>query len=453
MNPAAPHENFTETRRPYVRWTFYLLCVCLALLVGIAAGLVYFAARGDSHPMAVNETGLSGELRRDLAGMMLSAGLTDKAVEQYTLYLSESDVPPGRRAKIAYTIGKLCMDNGRYEDALSWLYQVEMLDPKTKLAPEVGSKIVACLESLGRFSQAQYSLDARSSLDRETGDEFKGGEVVARIGKDVITLKELDTAMDALPEWMRRSLDDPAQKEAFLQQYVAEELLFRKAKKLEMDKDPLVRKQAERALRQLLVQRVLESEIQDKVKITPDDVALYYKANREQYQEKEAFRIRMIRVNPDRLDPVQEALKEGKNFSDLVSSYSSDNATREKGGLLEAWIEEGMDPTGMGDPGKLWVTLSGKKEGDLCGPVMTDEAGYLFRIEARRAPRSPSLEEVQSRVQQDLNRERVEKTYQELIQQALQGSDVKLFLEVVHKHIGKDTGRGNAETGNQDRQD
>ena len=452
MSSSAHSGNFTETRRPYVRWSFYLLCVCLALTAGIAATLVYFAATEGLQPRAVKGKDLTGELRRDLAGKLLSAGLTGKAVEQYTLYLSESGLSPERRANIAYTIGKLCMEQGRYEDALSWLYQVDMLDPKTKLAPEAGSKIVACLERLGRFSQAQYSLDARSSLDRETREEFKGKKVVARIGKDVITLKELDEAVDSLPEWMRQSLDDPAQKEAFLQQYVAEELLFRKAKKLEMDKDPMVRRQAERALRQLLVQKVLENEIQDKVKITPEDIDLYFKANREKYQEKEAYKIQVIRTGEDRLEPLQKALEQGKAFSDLASEYSRDEATRHRGGRLDIWIEQGTDPTGMGDPGKLWTALSGRVEGELCGPVKTDDAVFLFRVEALRKRKTPGLEEVQGRVRQDLSRERVEKAYQGLIQQALQGSDVKLFPEAMHRDNGKNTGRKSDDKGNKDKQ-
>ena len=284
-------ERFTDKRPAYVRRNFYLLCACLTILVFLAAGLVAMLFLGDRASSGAGTQGVRGEGRRDLAGKLLSAGLKGKAIEQYELYLAEADLASDRRAKITYTLGTLCMEEGDYEDALSWLYQVEMLDPKTELAPEVGSKIVACLERLGRFAQAQYSLDARSSLDKAGRDEFKGDEVVARVGNDVITLGELDEAIDALPEWMRSAVEDPAQKRAFLEQYVAEELIYQKAKRLELDKDPSVRKQAERATRQLMIQKVLEDEIKAKVKISDDDVDLYYRAHADRYGEKEAFKI------------------------------------------------------------------------------------------------------------------------------------------------------------------
>ena len=430
-----------DKRPPYVRWTFYLLCICLALLIGVAGGLIYIGVRGTGGMNSLEKAStVSGELRRDLAGKLLGAGLPEQAVEQYKFYLSETDLPAERRANIAYTIGKIYMEQGQYEDALSWFYQVEMLDPKTRLGPEVGSKIVACLERLGRFAQAQYSLDARSSLDGQIKDEDKGLEVVAKIGNESISLRELNEAMDALPEWMRESLNDPAQKQAFLQQYVAEELLYRKAKKLELDKTPQMRKMADRALRQLLVQKVLEGEIQEKVDVKPEEVELFFQANRNRYAEKEAFKIQMIQVPAGQLDGVREALEKGENFSSLAERVSIHASAQDQGGEIDEWIEEGMDPTGMGEPGKLWETLSVHQEGEVAGPVLSGEDGYLFLLKNRRQPRSPSLAEVQKQVEQDIYRERVEKAYQELIRQALLVSDVKLYPEALNNSDDKQSG-------------
>ena len=426
-------ERFTDKRPAYVRRNFYLLCACLTILVFLAAGVGAMFFLGDRDSSGAGTQGVRGEGRRDLAGKLLSAGLKGKAIEQYELYLAEADLASDRRAKITYTLGTLCMEEGDYEDALSWLYQVEMLDPKTELAPEVGSKIVACLERLGRFAQAQYSLDARSSLDKADRDEFKGDEVVARVGNDVITLGELDEAIDAMPEWMRAAVEDPAQKRAFLEQYVAEELIYQKAKRLELDKDPSVRKQAERATRQLMIQKVLEDEIKAKVKISDDDVDLYYRAHRDRYGEKEAFKIRMMKVDADQLQGVRQALADGEAFAELAKTYSLDEATRANGGEVGDWIEEGLDPTGMGDPNRLWQALANHGEGDVTEPIGVDGETYLFQITSHRPPRPFSLEEAKKQVEADLTKERVEKAYKELVQQALKASEVKLFPERIRK--------------------
>jgi parvulin-like peptidyl-prolyl isomerase len=431
-----------ERRPAYVRRNFYLLCSCLTILVFLAAGLSALLFLEIRSPYPGEAKHGYAEARRDLAGKLLSAGLSGKAIEQYELYLSEAELPADRRAKIAYTLGTLCMEEGDYEDALGWLYQVEMLDPKSELAPEAGSKIVACLERLGRFAQAQYSLEARSGLDKGGRREFKAEEVVARIGDDVITRGQLDEAIDAMPEWMRSSLEDTAQRKAFLEQYVAEELLYRKAKRLELDRDPWVRRQSERAARQLMVQKVLEDEMKARGKVSDDDAELYYRANKDRYAEKEAFKVRMIKVETGQLEGIRQALEQGQDFAGLAKTHSRDEATRATGGEVTDWIEEGLDPTGIGDPSRLWQALANRGKGEVTEPIQVDEDAYIFQITAHRPPRGLSLEEAKKQVQLDLTRERAEKAYKELIRQSLQASDVKLFPERLGEAARKDTPAG-----------
>ncbi len=420
-----------ERRPAYVRRNFYLLSACLLLLLVLTGVEGYRLVWEGGTGQASKGGGLHGALRRELAAKLLSVGLKEKAVEQYGLYLAESDLPPDRAAKLTYTLGKLCMEEGRYEDALGWLYQVEMLDPKSEVAADTGARIVTCLERLGRFAQAQYSLDARSAPGGKKRGRTAGDRVVAKIGNETITLAELNEAYAALPEWMRPSKGTGGPTEDFLRQYVAETLLYRKAKRLAMDKDPEVRKGVEQALRRLMIQRLLEDEVKEKVKVSDDEAELYYQAHRDRYRRKEAFRIRLLRTDEGHLDAVRKALADGEAFASVVKRYSLDPETREKGGEIREWIEEGLDPTGMGDPEALWRALAGHGEGEVTGPVHRDGEVYFFEILAHRPPSPIGFEEAEKQVRADLYRERVAKAYQELIRQSLEASEVKLFPEAL----------------------
>ena len=87
----------------------------------------------------------------------------------------------------------------------------------------------------------------------------------------------------------------------------------------------------------------------------------------------------------------------------------------------------------MGDPEKLWQTLSDLGKPGIAAPVHTPQGYCLFQIVSRRPARLPELGEVKQRVEQDLYQERIEKAYQELVEQALKASDVKVFPEALRE--------------------
>ena len=91
--------------------------------------------------------------------------------------------------------------------------------------------------------------------------------------------------LDDLPPEVAASVSGPEQRAALLRRYVAEELLWRKALKLEYDKDPEVRRRQEALRRQLIVDRLVQKEVFDKIELDPADLRNYFEANRERYRQ------------------------------------------------------------------------------------------------------------------------------------------------------------------------
>ncbi len=252
----------------------------VVILFAILAVLVIYSGGGK---LAGNNSTLKREsnIYRNLANKLESVGVTKEAVKQYENYFNTATVDKKTRSNLAYTVGKLYMEEGNYEKALSWLYRVDMIDPDTSLKSEVGSKIVHCLETLGRFHAAEYALEARSSIQENREEETKGGKVVAEIGSREITLGEVDEALDELPPWMKEQFKGKEKKVEFMKKYVADELFYRKAKKLEYDKDGELRKKTAHFVKQRMVNKILEEEMKDKLNVEEDDLRNYFKANRD----------------------------------------------------------------------------------------------------------------------------------------------------------------------------
>ena len=168
-----------------------LLSVLVVVLVTAVAYLLFTGKRGTASHSANTWQG-DGTIHRELASKLKSVGVNREAIKAYEDFFNTAQLDKRTRANISYTVGKLYMEEGNYEGALSWLYRVDIIDPDTPLKSELNSKIVHCLEELGRFHAAEYALDARSTLAGNPEEEQKGEKVVAEIGSSKITLAQMD---------------------------------------------------------------------------------------------------------------------------------------------------------------------------------------------------------------------------------------------------------------------
>ncbi len=84
--------------------------------------------------------------------------------------------------------------------------------------------------------------------------------------------------MTICPTGCANSSKANSSKAEFAKKYIADELLFRKALKLELDKDADIRKKMKMARRELMVNRVLETELKDKIKVEEDDLKNYLRS-------------------------------------------------------------------------------------------------------------------------------------------------------------------------------
>ncbi len=241
-----------------------------------AAGWALAAAAWWS--AAPTPAGADPELLRTVAGKLAAADQLDAAAEQYARYLRESPAPQDHGA-IAYQLGERYLEAGRTEDALRWLYESETVGG----APDdVGARIVHALEALGRPQQAAAALASRSALG---GDPQRPEDdpVVAEIGERTLTASQVRRALDDLPPELAPAFAGPDGPAAFLQHLAAQELLADKARRLELGKEPDVRRRVESARRDVLVGAYLEREVLAALHVDETDLRTWYQAHADRY--------------------------------------------------------------------------------------------------------------------------------------------------------------------------
>ena len=256
------------------RWVRGILALVVVLLGAIAWLIVRGAGSTGSDEIERNRT---------IASKLLAAGAMEEAAALYEEVLSSAAATDDNAAKMAYSIAKTYAEVGQYEKALRWYYEAEF-QGADDLAEEVSSGIVSSLERLGRHHAAQTALEQRAQLGRSEVARPDSDPVVATIGSMEIRLSEVERALDELSPELESTFAGPEGRANFLEKYVADELIWRKASKLEYDRDPEVLRRHREALKQLAVVAFVEQEILQDLKVDEADLRNHFEANKARYQ-------------------------------------------------------------------------------------------------------------------------------------------------------------------------
>ena len=239
-------------------------------------------------PASKNGSSAKGEQVRELANKLFEWKLYQQAVEQYEYYLTFFSGDSKEQANINYIIGNIYFERLHdYENALAHYAKVKYFFPASNLVPDVNKKVIACLERLQRTQDAHQMLQETTALDTASIKKSRPGEVIAKIGARTVTQGDLDFEIGQLPPYVQSQFTSAEAKKKFLQQYISTELLFDTAKRAGLDQNKDVIQGAFQAKKQLMAQKYLEQEIAQKVDLKPEDVELYFKANKEKYAEKD----------------------------------------------------------------------------------------------------------------------------------------------------------------------
>ena len=245
---------------------------------------------------------------KQLALKLEKQGLNSQAIDAWEEYLSGSDQDGDETAKILYRIGKIYQAKGDYDEALNAYYRSEGFSKPEDIRDEINRRIQECLESSGKFAALRYELGERVGEDlNEEDTKGSGGQIVAEIGPHKITREELDKKIEKLIESRITGLSrylsqDRINREKenllkqystengrrmFLEQYIVEEMLYRKAREDRLAETRDVKDQLMEMERGLLASKVMENAYASDIKITAVDVKNYYEANKNKYVKKE----------------------------------------------------------------------------------------------------------------------------------------------------------------------
>jgi peptidyl-prolyl cis-trans isomerase SurA len=147
---------------------------------------------------------------------------------------------------------------------------------------------------------------------------------------------------------------------------------------------------------QTLGNKLLESQLQNKIVVTDDEIEAYYKENYGTIdftgdysgiteKEEEEVEVAHILISPDtpnaqdRAVEVAELAKSGKDFATLAREYSDDGFTADKGGNLGSFKKGDLiEP--------LEIAVERTPEGKVSGPVQSPAGYHIIKVLNRTKP-------------------------------------------------------------------
>lgn len=161
-----------------------------------------------------------------------------------------------------------------------------------------------------------------------------------------------------------------------------------------------VRKQG----RLIAAQRALVEEFQTEPEVSDSEVEDFYEANIESFEQPETRDVRQI-VNEDReaVEQAKQLLEQTspgdedfeKRWRRAATRFSQDQASKDRGGLIEGLVE------GQGDP-EVDEMIFSASQGELIGPFKSERGFNLVQVVGIDEAMTQSLEEASDAIRQQL---------------------------------------------------
>jgi len=280
------------------------------------------------------------------------------------------------------------------------------------------------------------------NLSAKRAGDGKKGAVLAQIDGVSITVSDLEERINSQTPYVRARYTAVEQKKEFLENLVKFEVLAGEARRQGLDHDPEV----VRAMKQVMIQKLLKQRF-DRLKaedITDDEVKAYFDSHQDEFNRPPEVRVSMILV-PDEdtarkvtADPRCRGL-ENLGFRDLVTQYSIDTETKERGGDLRFFDERNREL-----PAEI-VSAAFKlaNVGDVSEPVKTKHGLAILKLTGQRRALTRQLAEVSQQIRAKLFRERRQKLMDDYERSLRQKSKVEVHeanLAEVRVDLSKEIG-------------
>ncbi len=226
--------------------------------------------------------------------------------------------------------------------------------------------------------------------------EEPAGDFVARVGNRYLHRAELEAALASMPA----GVDSTEAQKQFIEQWVANELLYEEAQRRGLRNDPEVRRLLQESEQSVLVSALLARLYDEEpVSASPADIAAYFERHKEQLRLREPFvRVRYLsNTSADSLQVVRRLLQQTPDTKrDSIWQIIVDRFASDKSGSTTLSATFYPESSMFAALPPVREALTSLKAGQISNIISYDSSYHLVQV-AERVPAGeyPKLEWVQ----------------------------------------------------------
>lgn len=254
-------------------------------------------------------------------------------------------------------------------------------------------------------------------------------DTLARVGNDVITLKEFNQKIDLLPDDIKGVIEE--NKAAFLDSLIVEALLYKEGVKKDLDNDREVRELLEEAKKKIVISRYIKDEIEDKSDVSDREIKSYYRENRDDFMTPEVFRASHILVDTmDEAVEIGDKLNAGAIFEEMAKRYSKDT-TAKRGGDVGYFSAGQMVP-------EFEDACFVLKVNDVSGPVKTQFGYHIITLTEKKEPELMDFSEVEEKIEDVLISQKRRNLFDVLVEDLKADVDININIDLLEAEEKKE---------------
>ena len=281
------------------------------------------------------------------------------------------------------------------------------------------------------------------SLNGCGGKAGAEGTVIAEFewdGKHYITLEEMLQEISELPSYKQPQYQEAeGGYEEYMNLMAESRLILCLAKDKKLNEDPVVLKKVQDYYHELLVDRITEIEVEEKIKLTEEDYQAYYEENKGDYLVPEKVRLTCITVqNEERANEVFQRIKDGEDIAELAKELAANGELIGPGSNNEIPGDtDFFDDTMYSRRAKPFSDAAfelevGQMNDEILHVELDEEHYYLiFRKEEVQPERQQTLEEnsVRRNVERHVENQRREELMTDWLIRLHEQAEVKTFAD------------------------